>query len=461
MKRTIFLLDTNVLLHDPSSIFSFPQGEVGLHFCVLEELDSFKKETTDRGYNARESTRILNEISNIGSLTQGITLGNGGKLKIFMPINFKFNGLSSDKNDEKIILLALYLKEIGEEVILVSQDFNMRIRAACVGIEVMDYKNESISKENFYLGWKEFFFQTNEIKINSPKLLGEILNENEFFINEFVLLKSLEDNNYYRIFRYKKDGKFHEVKNDKNRLWGLTCKNEHQEMALDLLLDDDIKLVILCGPSGTGKTFLVLASMLYKILCDQIYQKLLVSRPLVALGADIGFLPGDLYEKLQTWMQPVRDNLEYLVYHINSFPGNICYNPCDEHFSKKRSKKRWQQEENKRYMHVEDLIGAHGKIALEAITYMRGRSIPNQVIFIDEVQNLTPHEVKTLISRAGEGSKIILAGDPYQIDCPYLDFVTNGLVVASEKFKGQSVFGSVYLQISERSILSSLANELM
>jgi PhoH-like ATPase len=466
MNKSLFILDTNVLLHDPRALHNFSHGTIVLHFSVISELESFKKESSDRGYNARESIRILDDLRSLGSLTDGINLPNGGSIFIAMPKCISFEGLTNSVDDQ-IIGLALYLKNQENNVTLISKDFAVRIKADIFKISVSDYQNEGISKDTFYQGWKEFIYPSGDIKFKVEELLKEIQKNYQFTVNEFVLLTSSHADKIYRIFRYVDVNHFLEVRPEDSFLWNVEARNPHQEMVINLLLDDSIQFVNLCGPSGTGKTFLVLASMLYKVLCTKTYQRLLVSRPLVPLGPDIGYLPGDLYEKLQSWMQPIKDNLEFLLYQINQ-TGNsdtLCninnYNGVNKNKKKQSQKKQQWNDDSNRKVTMEDLIGNHGKVSLEAITYMRGRSIPYQAIFIDEVQNLTPHEVKTLISRAGEGSKIILVGDPYQIDSPYLDFVTNGLVVSGEKFKGQSIFGSVYLQISERSVLSSLANELM
>ena len=245
-------------------------------------------------------------------------------------------------------------------------------------------------------------------------------------------------------------------------------------MALNLLLDPTIEFLVLSGPAGTGKTFLALLAGLHQVLIEDTYKKMLISRPVVPLGKDIGYLPGTIEEKLHSWMLPIHDNIEFILHHAN---GRGHYEDDgysrrdkdrgrdkgrdkdrDKHHGKK---KHGKSKKNKGGLGPVDMLTRNGKLSLEAITYMRGRSIPYQFILIDEVQNLTPHEVKTLVTRVGEGSKIILAGDPYQIDSPYLDFSSNGLVVVSERFKGQKLFGSVYLENSERSQLSKLSAELL
>ncbi len=467
MDEKIFVLDTNVLLHDPKALFNFPNSTIVLHAITITEIESFKKETSERGYNARENIRIIDTLRQEGSLIDGVKINNS-----LFKLYFSENKIKPPhmQNDDLIIELAENLSKVNNNVLLISKDFAMRIKASLLGIKVDDYQNENISKDNFYQGWKEFFYPSGDIKHSIEIILKEIQDKYQFTNNEFALITSTHRDGYYRLFRFIDKNHFIEV-NETEFLWGVEAKNPHQKMVINLLLDDSIQFITLFGPSGTGKTFLVLATMLYKVLCEKIYQKLIVSRPIVPLGNDIGYLPGDLYEKLQSWMQPIKDNLEFLLHKINNEENrdSLCINLPKQ--KKKYYHKRgnrpiindnYQEKENfSKKITMDDLIGNENKVSLEAITYMRGRSIPFQVIFIDEVQNLTPHEVKTLISRAGEGTKVILVGDPYQIDSPYLDFVSNGLVVASEKFKGQPIFGSVYLHVSERSQLSALANELM
>jgi PhoH-like ATPase len=468
MNKKTYILDTNVLLHDPRAFSYFKGGIIYLHLVTISELESFKSESSERGYNAREAIRFIDGLREKNSLTEGVAIDEETTLVVSL---YKPEDESVLKNnDDTIIYLAKKLAEEVSNAILVSKDFAMRIKASLLGVPIQDYQSEHVSKDNFYQGWKEFYYPSGDIKNSTEKILKEIQQNYTFTINEFALLSSTHRDGYSRIFRYLGPDHFLEII-DSNHLWGISGKNSQQKMIINLLLDDSVKLVTIFGPSGTGKTFLVLATMLYKVLCEKIYQKLIVSRPIVPLGNDIGYLPGDLYEKLQSWMQPIKDNLDFLLHLINNFSKDT-YELCPTEEKKKKyfhKKGRFdsnaRNERNQfcseRRLSIDDLVGNENKVSLEAITYMRGRSIPFQIIFIDEVQNLTPHEVKTLISRAGEGTKVILVGDPYQIDSPYLDFVSNGLVVASEKFRGQSIFGSVYLAISERSELSALVNELM
>lgn len=468
MNDKILILDTNVLLHDPKALLNFSYVTLIIHAVTISEIEALKKETSERGYNARENIRIIDSLREKGPLVDGVFITETTLFKVYFEEGYLHT--KYQQNDDAIIALANKMKNEGRDVTLISKDFAMRIKASLMNVIVADYQEEIISKDTFYQGWKEFFYPSGDLKHNIELVLKDVQSKYNFTYNEFLILSSQHKDQYYRLFRYIEKDYFMEV-DDPDMLWGVEAKNIHQRMILNLLLDDSVQFITIFGPSGTGKTFLVLAAMLYKVLCENRYQKLIVSRPIVPLGNDIGYLPGDLYEKLQSWMQPIKDNLEFLLHKMNADGrySSICSSHNYEHKKKKYHHKKGgkirpienEESQKRRYISMEDLIGNQNKVSLEAITYMRGRSIPFQVIFIDEVQNLTPHEVKTLISRAGEGTKVILVGDPYQIDSPYLDFVSNGLVVASEKFKNQKLFGTVYLHISERSELSALANKLM
>lgn len=460
--QKIFFLDTNVLIHDPHAIFAFGKAVVGLSLIVLEELDKFKSESTDRGRNAREVSRQLDSLRHKGSLKDGVQLDNGGTLKIFfseiknIPPDFPFSPLGEDN---QILLVALSLIKEGYEVVFVSNDINARLKSDVLGIRAEDYAKGKVAEYDIYKGWTKIVAPSIQLKKDVPDVLGELLSEREVETNEFVLVESNNNPFNYRIFRYLGGSNFKSV-DVPHFKWNIEPKNPQQLMTLDLLLDKDIQLVSLIGPAGTGKTFLALLCGLQQVLIEEEYDRILISRPVIPLGPDIGYLPGDIQEKLHSWMQPVYDNLELIVH--SSASKNQQYNELRDDGQRGRKKRgKWEKErERKELRPLQDLINS-GKISLEAITYMRGRSIPYQYIFIDEVQNLTPHEVKTLITRVGQGSKIILSGDPYQIDSPYLDFSSNGLVVASNKFKGQPLFGTVFLETSERSEISRLAGELL
>ena len=507
--QKLYILDTNVLIHDPNSPFSFAGVTVGIPAIVLEELDQFKSEMTDRGRNAREVVRRLDSLRIKGCLKNGVKLDNDSTIKIlFLDSDYTTSmaPLSRDNGDNQILLTALSMKDKGHNVVFISKDINARVKADVVNLKAEDYSCGSVAEYDVYKGWRTYKVSSGQLKKDFPEELKEIEQE-KLLINEFVLLESNHNNYNYRLFRYLGSNKFKPVFMPKLK-WPLEAKNAQQLMALDLLMDENVPFISLVGPAGTGKSFLALLAGLDQVLTREIYEKILVSRPVIPLGADIGYLPGDIQEKLHSWMQPVYDNMDLIVHsaaikrHLanKKEKNNLEYTPynlnedniehyndyvspeiddekitkrkqfLDSHSNSHNSNGNGNGKKNRNGKHhgsrqsrlrsLDDLINS-GKFSLEAITYMRGRSIPYQYIFIDEAQNLTLHEVKTLVSRVGEGSKIILAGDPYQIDSPYLDFSSNGLTVASNKFKGQSIFGTVFLEVSERSELSRLATELL
>ncbi len=459
----MYILDTNVLVYDPQALFSFENTTVGIPAVVLQELDRFKSENTQRGRNSREVIRLLDLLRDRGSLRDGVTLDNGGRLEVlFMPDAYDLP-LSFDigEFDNQILATIQGQQNTGVKVSFISKDINMRIKADALGIPTTDYMKDAISENQFYKGWITLQVPAVQLKKPLPEDLFEFEKEYKFTVNEFIVVESRHNPYNYRVFRYKAPGNFQPVEQPTLK-WPIVPKNVQQLMALDLLLDPALQMVTLLGPAGTGKTFLALVAGLHMLLVKEDFEKMLVTRPVIPLGPDIGYLPGDIQEKLHSWMQPVYDNMDFIVHTANA-SQQAFHHPEDEehevHEKHSRYKRRKMQRE-KGMPGLDDLI-KRGKISLEAITYMRGRSIPYQYILIDEVQNLTPHEVKTLISRVGEGSKIVLCGDPYQIDSPYLDFLSNGLVVASQRFKGQPIFGSVFLETSERSELSKLAGELL
>ncbi len=450
--KKMYILDTNVLLYDPASLFSFEGSQVGIPIMVLEELDTFKSDSSQKGFNSREVIRQLDALRERGSLSEGVALDNGCILKVLFVPEEKCDQspLPLDVIDNAILFTAWCEKQKGVEVRFVSKDLNARVKSDVIGIPAEDYSKDNISKDTVYRGWVTLEVPAVQLKQAMPEGLVAYAKEYQFAINEFALVQSQHNPFNNVIFRYVGRGKFIPVKTPDLK-WPLEARNPQQLMALDLLLDNSIQFVSLIGAAGTGKTFLALLAGLYKMLVEQEYEKMLVTRPVVPLGPDIGYLPGDISEKLRSWMQPVYDNMDFITHSINTANQMALYK--DEKGKKSRGKKPTIPK-------LEELI-EDGLISLEAITYMRGRSIPYQFIFIDEVQNLTPNEVKTLISRVGEGSKIVIAGDPYQIDSPYLDFSSNGLVVATAKFRGQAIFGNVFLETSERSELSKLAQELL
>lgn len=459
-KKT-YIIDTNVIIHDPQSIFGFAGATLTIPMMVLEELDTFKNDNSERGRNVREAIRLLDMLRGRGALRDGVILDNGGILRVATldPRKECASMLDAEVPDNYILNLAGCLKDEGYEVEIVSKDLNLRVKADVIGIKASDYLKDEISPENFYKGWITFQVPSIQLKKPIPQDLIELSHEYNFSLNEYAIVEAQNNPHVYRLFRYLGNHMFKAIEAPPLH-WGIEPRNVQQLIALDLLFDESIQLVTLLGPAGTGKTFLTLVAALHKLLVDQAYEKILVSRPVVPLGADIGYLPGSLSEKLHSWMQPIYDNMELIVHTANSSQQQHV-GSFEEEEQENRYKKNGKKPQKRAVFPTLDELVYRRKISLEAITYMRGRSIPYQFIFIDEVQNLTPHEVKTIISRVGEGSKIILAGDPYQIDSPYLNFISNGLMVASQRFKDQAIFGTAFLETSERSELSKLAGKLL
>jgi len=439
-KKT-FVLDTNVILHNPHSLISFADNVVLVPIEVLEELDRFKRNHDEKGRNARIAIRMLDELRQEGEPGKGYPLENGGILKITTGLDFektKKLGLSKNVVDNRILFRAYLLMEEGENVIFVSKDINARIKADALGITSVDFEKQKVDFEHLYRGWHRVdvsrgaiddFYNNKHIKVSAD----------EYFPNEFGMLTDKADPKHTAIGRFKSDEDvLVPLIFSKGHLMSIKPRNKEQAMAMELLLNNDINLITLVGPAGTGKTLLAIAAGLQEVVKDKKYAGLLISRPVMPLGKDIGYLPGTKEEKLESWMGPVYDNLEY-IFNAEKKDKNV------------KTKTKQQIEKYIR----EELI------ELEAMTFMRGRSIPDRFIIIDEAQNLTPHEVKTVISRAGNNTKMVLTGDPYQIDNPYLDSSSNGLTYCVEKMKGQKMFGHMMMSRSERSSLASLAAELL
>ena len=433
-----FVLDTNVLLHNAKALFSFADNEVVIPIDVLEELDRFKNENTDKGRNARETSRQLDRLRAKGNLAEGVQVEEtGGTLRIEMKSELAAeSGLHEDIADNRILSVAYRLKNEGRTVVFVSKDINGRIKADALGIKAMDFEKQKVNFDEFYLGWRAV--KVPGTSVDAFYKDGRLeLPEGDYHPNEFLLLTDEADEKHTALARLsKKDGAAVKLHFAEPKVWGVSARNLEQEIALELLLDDKVKLVTLVGQAGTGKTLLALAVGLEKVINDHAYEKLLVSRPIMPLGQDIGFLPGTKDEKLEEWMNPIFDNLKYLM-----------------------TTRRMEKQTSIDKM-IEKLIDGR-VVELEALTYIRGRSIPRQFLIVDEAQNLTPHEVKTIISRVGEGSKMVMTGDPYQIDNPYLDSSSNGLTYTAERLKDQDLCGHVMLTKSERSTLASLAAELL
>lgn len=439
MNKT-FILDTNVLLLDPLAINKFgPNNKVFIPLTVIEELDRFKKDQNENGRNARYFSRLIDGFRAEGSLFEGIKLENGGTLQVSVTKEYQgqaTSGLKLDLNDNLILASAMQLKEAGENVTLITKDINLRLKADAVNIHAEDYETTDVTVDELYSGQRVVNFDLEKIEeFEKERFLklepGDIPG---IYPNEYLIL--VDKNNPFK----KVLGRFHAKKGGivplikpKEGVWGIHPKNIEQQFAMDALLNNEINLVSLVGKAGTGKTLLAIAAGLECAITKQNYSRVLVSRPIVPMGRDLGFLPGDISEKLGPWMQPIFDNIDFL-------------------FGNQRARNEmttWDELINQGLLHVEPL------------TYIRGRSLPQQYMIVDESQNLTPHEIKTIITRAGEGTKIVLTGDSEQIDNPYLDALNNGLVYTIDRLKGEEIVAHVKLSVGERSPLSEIASKLL
>jgi len=427
----LYILDTNVLLHDPTSLVAFEENEVVIPLVVIEELDTFKDKENETGRNARQVARTLDSYRELGSLNKGIDLPNTGRLRVELNCTSNIpENLDPHKADNRIIGVALGLAQRNpdKKVILVSKDINMRIKGDSLGVESQDYQKDHMvdSADELFSGFTEIIMSDTDIDdfhdgkaIYSPTPLHP---------NQFVLLKGEINSKKSALAKYAKHGQPLMRVLDQKDIWGINGKNKEQTFALNLLMDPNVALVSLVGLAGSGKTLLSIAAALQQTVETKQYKRIIVSRPIQPMGKDLGFLPGTLEEKMNPWIAPLNDNLEFL------FDGDI---------------------------KTLEMFKESGIIQIEALTYIRGRSIPNSFIIIDEAQNLSVHELKTIITRAGEGSKVVLTGDIEQIDSPYLDAVSNGLSIAIEKFKEYDVAGHITLRSGVRSGLATLAAKIL
>ena len=438
MKKT-FILDTNVLLHDPRAMFSFGDNNIIIPIYCVEEIDNFKKELSELGQNARQVSRYLDELRASGSLAEGVKLSSGGTLRVVTTSRFLPPEISSDRGqDSRILAVAFDAQERlkgQQEVVFITQDSNLRIRSDAIGIRSENFDPEPSTIDDLYTGYAEIdvdrecidqFYKTGTIFVQDHKLTN----------NQFAILRDNANHSHSALARkFAKSHTLNSIIKPNHEVWGIAPRNKEQVFALDLLLDNDVQLITLIGKAGTGKTLLAIAAGLHLVADERRYQRLLVSRPIFPLGRDLGYLPGTVEEKLNPWMQPIFDNVEFLM-------GR-------SHFSRQHGRRNYQE--------LLDL----DLLQIEPLTYIRGRSIASQFMIVDEAQNLTPHEVKTIVSRAGEGTKIVLTGDPNQIDNPYVDATNNGLVHLVNRFKDQACFGHVRLKKGERSVLAEAAANLL
>ena len=437
MKKT-FVLDTNVLLFDPTAFRRFGTNTVFIPLIVIEEIDRFKKDQNENGRNARNFSRFVDDLRSQGTLANGVVMENGGTLIISVDLfvdSPKDLPIDVTKNDNLILSSALSLKLRGDNVLLVTKDINLRLKADILGIPADDYGQVDVTLEELYSGQRVFEISGERLKeYETNRFLA--LDEDEqvgVFANEYFILQEFHNP------RRRLLGRYHQTKKGiiplislREGIWGIYPKNVEQQFALDALLNDEVKLVSLVGKAGTGKTLLAIAAGLEKTIAQGKFSRLLVSRPIQPMGRDLGYLPGDVNEKLAPWMQPIFDNMDFLFNQNRTHAGSS----------------------------YEELIN-QGMLHIEPLTYIRGRSIPGQFLIVDEAQNLSPHEVKTIITRAGEGTKIVLTGDCQQIDSPYLDETNNGLAYCVERLKTEDIIGHTTLKVGERSALSEVASKLL
>jgi len=436
-----FVLDTNVLLHSPECLLRFVDNTVVIPVDVIEELDKFKTRNDELGRNARAAIRVLDQARAEGNLRTGARINEeGGRIVVDMtPVCLLEDGLRDDTPDNRIISVAYRLMREGETVVFVSKDVNMRVKADALGVQAEDFETDKVpAVDDSYRGWRAVECASDDIDRLMAQRTLDLAEAQDAYPNEVILLRDRVNPKHTALSRAAvlnggDAGPLKAFDPAYDSVMGVTPRNLEQRIALELLLDPDVSLVTLVGQAGTGKTLLALVAGLQMTIRKHHYEKLLVARPIMPLGRDIGYLPGTAEEKLLPWMKPIFDNIKFVL--RGREPG----------------------EADKKLL---DLLKS-GVVEIEPLTFIRGRSIHRQFMIVDECQNLTPHELKTIISRVGHETKLVLTGDPHQIDNPYLDSRSNGLSYVAERFKGQSVAGHVLFTKSERSRLASIAVEIL
>ncbi len=439
--RKAFILDTNVLLFDPHAVHKFGNNDVVIPIVVVEEIDRFKKEMSENGRHARMFSRMIDELRSEGELSKGVKLPTGGLLTVDFEAGHPLPAdLPMDKADNRMLALAMALKKEQPKrpVIFVTKDANLRIKADALGVTAEDFEPSSVEPEQLYSGTSTLSVDGHLVdEFYSAKRLAYQPTGERLRPNQYVILKDSANPNHTAMGRYSRElDCIVPLLKPVEGLWGIFPKNAEQAFAMDALLNDDIKLVSLVGKAGTGKTLMAIAAGLVKTVDEGVFSRLLVSRPVFPLGKDIGFLPGDIEEKLNPWMQPIYDNVDFLFGATGSKGRRGAGKGCQE-------------------------LMNQGLLQIEPLTYIRGRTIPSQYLIVDESQNLTPHEIKTIVTRAGDGTKIVLTGDSFQIDNPYVDSANNGLVYLVDRFKDESISAHITLSKGERSKLSELASNLL
>lgn len=462
MKKT-YVLDTNVLLSDPNFLNNFEDNDLVIPLLVLEELDHHKSRSDEVGRNCREVSRELDALSENGSLKSGVRLRCGGTLRVLSSPNGYSELLPQDlikgsSIDNMIIGFVLKLMKDEPDVILVTKDINVRIKCSSLGIPVQDYLSIRVADnmESLYTGVKVVVTDQEKVdKFYENQSLSCEEIDTHTHPNQIVVIKSIDhEGNTVKsaLSRASSDGYLKSLKKH-DEIFGIRPRNKEQIFSFELLMDPSIKLLTLTGRAGCGKTLIALAAGLEQldgVGSTRTYQKMIVSRPVQPVGRDIGFLPGTLQEKMDPWISPIKDNLEFLLGAGGKRPMSR-RKKTDEYSGNVSSFKDPYLE----------LMQQKGLLEIEAISFIRGRSIPNAFMIIDESQNLTMHELKTIVTRAGEGTKIILTGDIEQIDNVHVDSYTNGLTYAVEKFKDYDLSGHVTLLKGERSALATLASQIL
>lgn len=438
--RKIFVLDTNVILHDNTCIHKFLDNDIVIPITVLEELDRFKKGNESINYHAREFVRNIDELSQAGLFDSGVKYGKGrGRILVQIDHNFHSDlsfSFSASKPDHQILNCCYILAKthLNRKVVLISKDVNLRMKAKSLGLFAEDYMNDQVPEVSLdFKGFETLDGVDDELIdqlfITPFEIPAEhIKPKYKWVANQYAILRNTSKS---VLVRYQADSKTVQ-RIEKLPAYGIKPRNAEQNFALHALLDPEIPLVTICGKAGTGKTLLALAAALER---RRNYRQIYIARPVVPLSnKDIGYLPGDVKSKLDPYMQPLFDNLGVIQ---NQFPQT-----------------------DPQYQKIKELIDEE-KLKISPLSYIRGRSLVKVYFIIDEAQNLTPHEVKTIITRAGEGTKIVFTGDIYQIDHPYLDTQSNGIAYLIEKMKGQALYAHVNLEKGERSQLSDLASHLL
>jgi PhoH-like ATPase len=460
MVKKTYVLDTNVLLTDPKALLAFEENDVVLPFIVLEELDKHKTRMDEVGANAREVSRQIHELikdnsAEKDSLKTGISLPNGGKIRVISSTDFETtlkSNIIKDKDlpDNQILIVALGLAQtksgLSKKVILVSNDVLLRIKANSHGLQNKDHKKVGTvdGTEGIYSGYREIIVShedmselcENQGNKETLSWIVERIVPKPIYSHEFINFKTKDADKDAIPFVVRYMGKYSRVVADHFELSKIRPRNLEQRLLMDLLMDPTIKLITCLGKAGTGKSLVILAAGLEQVLEKKKYKNLIVCRPVQPVGKDIGFLPGTKEEKMEPWIAPIKDNLRFLI-------------------SEDAGRKSKNSDLALNYYFE------HGIIEVEALTYIRGRSIPNAFILIDEAQNLTAHELKTIITRAGDGTKIVLNGDVDQIDNTGVDSVSNGLSVAVEKFKDVQLGAHIILKKGERSELATIASKIL